>query len=724
MSDGSYDKNTQQIGTSRNNDIKQVAHSQRENGVLCRVPDKIFNDSCVQNRFWPLASEEYSEIQHEGTTGLTHDNTSVLSTSHASAAEHHSPVEKNAVTKMCRTQPHRVSHVRPAVEKTALQAEDKYDLELRFRARHRQAISEAASVHTFKEWNSQNDDKYGFIPLSDMIMPKQIESNKYSTYFEAHRQVRESKQFNYMKTQIVIPSELNPDVWDSHLTQYWDKQLTLLIRYGFPLDFNVNSVLSHEETNHKSAKDFKNDVKAYLKEETELGAILGPFDTPPLNNLHISPFMTRPKPKAVHRRVIIDLSLPANASVNAGVSSDSYLGTKFLLTLPTIDEVTKKVRQFGKGSLLFKIDISRAFRHIKIDPIDYNLLGLKLDKYFIDRSLPFGYRQGSAIFQRVTDAIRFIMSQAGHSITNYIDDLVGYGTPSMAQKSYDHLYHLLQELGFKISEKKLVPPSTKCICLGIEIDTVEFTLSIPPDKLIEITDTCKYWETKHSCSKKELQSLLGKLLYISKCVRSSRFFLNRMLHLLRTTDKSQMISLTPEFKRDLNWFCQFTKVFNGTAFFHHTHHHGRIELDASLQGLGANFNNEVYAIPIVKNYNHFGIVHLEMLNIMVAIRVWAQQWAGKTIIIACDNEAVVSVLNSGRTRDMILAAISRNIAMESAMADINLRVIHIPGKQNVIADSLSRYHTADHHRKHVYDILPNASFLFPDPAVLNINWSI
>ena len=197
-----------------------------------------------------------------------------------------------------------------------------------------------------------------------------------------------------------------------------------------------------------------------------------------------------------------------------------------------------------------------------------------------------------------------------------------------------------------------------------------------------------------------------------------------MLDLLRTTDKLQIISLTPEFKRDLNWFCQFTKVFNGTAFFHHTHHHGRIELDASLQGLGANFNNEVYAIPIVKKYNHFGIVHLEMLNIMVAIRVWAQQWAGKTIIIVCDNEAVVSVLNSGRTRDMILAAISRNIAMESDMADINLHVIHILGKQNVIADSLSRYHTADHHRKRVYDILPNASFLFPDPAVLNINWSI
>ena len=190
-----------------------------------------------------------------------------------------------------------------------------------------------------------------------------------------------------------------------------------------------------------------------------------------------------------------------------------------------------------------------------------------------------------------------------------------------------------------------------------------------------------------------------------------------MLDLLRASDKSNTIALTSDFTRDLNWFCQFTKVFNGTAFFHHTHHHGRIELDASLQGLGANFNNEVYAIPIVKNLKQFGIVHLEMLNIMVAIRVWAHQWSGKTIVIACDNQAVVSILNSGRTRDMTLAAIACNIAMESAMADINLRVIHILGKQN--ADSLSRYHMAEHHRNRVHEILPNASFLFPDPFVLD-----
>ena len=34
-------------------------------------------------------------------------------------------------------------------------------------------------------------------------------------------------------------------------------------------------------------------------------------------------------------------------------------------------------------------------------------------------------------------------------------------------------------------------------------------------------------------TKSELQSLLGLLLYITKCVKPARFFLNRMLQLLR-----------------------------------------------------------------------------------------------------------------------------------------------------------------------------------------------
>ena len=61
----------------------------------------------------------------------------------------------------------------------------------------------------------------------------------------------------------------------------------------------------------------------------EDNAILGPFHTQPVADLHVSPFMTREKPGAHHR--IINLSFPAGKSVNDGVDSEQYLDSKFYI---------------------------------------------------------------------------------------------------------------------------------------------------------------------------------------------------------------------------------------------------------------------------------------------------------------------------------------------------------------------------------------------------------
>ena len=120
-------------------------------------------------------------------------------------------------------------------------------------------------------------------------------------------------------------SQLIPDVWDSYLKHYWDKQLGFLIRYGFPLDHKQNSPLHHDFRNHSTANNYEEDIRAYLKEEIQFGAILGPFNSKPLDNMPFALFLTREKPGAPHRRVIIDLSYPEGCSVNAGLALKNIL---------------------------------------------------------------------------------------------------------------------------------------------------------------------------------------------------------------------------------------------------------------------------------------------------------------------------------------------------------------------------------------------------------------
>ena len=57
--------------------------------------------------------------------------------------------------------------------------------------------------------------------------------------------------------------------------------------------------------------------------------------------------MTREKPNAPNRRVIVVLSWPKNHSVNAWVDKNSYRGSGFSLTFPTTDDITKELVKIG-----------------------------------------------------------------------------------------------------------------------------------------------------------------------------------------------------------------------------------------------------------------------------------------------------------------------------------------------------------------------------------------
>ena len=242
----------------------------------------------------------------------------------------------------------------------------------------------------------------------------------------------------------------------------------------------------------------------------------------------------------------------------------------------------KKIIELGPGSLLYKADISRAFRQLKVDPGDLDLLCLKHQSYFIDQSVPFRYRHGSVFFEKVTDSIRYIMKQHGFPhLYNYVDDLTYCGLPSNIHQSFETLLELLTQLGPAINLKKLMAPCTSLVCLVILINTETRTMSVPPDKLDNVINMCYQCQTKQFCSKRQLQSLLGSLLYVSKCVRPARMFLNCMLMVLRIF---------------------FLRQFNGVVYYDTKPVQAELHLYASLTGMGEFLITSVTLYQFQKNF--------------------------------------------------------------------------------------------------------------------------
>ena len=159
-----------------------------------------------------------------------------------------------------------------------------------------------------------------------------------------------------------------------------------------------------------------------------------------------------------------------------------------------------------------------------------------------------------------------------------------------------------------------------------------------------------------------------------------------MLQVLRDNHSSKNNWLTEGCVKDLNWFNTFLCSYSDVTFYDNKPIQAVIELDASFTGLGAIFKNMIYAQPLPHEHLGYNITQLEMLNIMVALKVWGYCWSNMRIEIKCDNLAVVQVLQEGRARDPLLATIARNIWMLTSVFNIQLSVSHIAGKNNAIAD--------------------------------------
>ena len=132
----------------------------------------------------------------------------------------------------------------------------------------------------------------------------------------------------------------------------------------------------------------------------------------------------------------------------------------------------------------------------------------------------------------------------------------------------------------------------------------------------------------------------------------------------------------------------------------------------------------IYTAKIPEKLRAWHISFLEMLNILVAVRVWCKTWAKKSVKIHWDNSAVVSVLTTGRTKDLHLAAISRNIFMSCAQYDIHLQVFHIEGRLNIIVDTLSRWPNTEAQKECINSHLPNPKWLEISPEKFEIDKEI
>ena len=132
-----------------------------------------------------------------------------------------------------------------------------------------------------------------------------------------------------------------------------------------------------------------------------------------------------------------------------------------------------------------------AFRNLPILKLDWCLLVMmcrhpetKKRYYFADKCLPFRAGILCSHFQRVSNSLEHILrKRTGRISNNYFDDfLFAAMLCALCNGDVKSFLQLCSEINFPVAPEKIVWGTTILVFLGILINTVTQTISIPVEK--------------------------------------------------------------------------------------------------------------------------------------------------------------------------------------------------------------------------------------------------
>ena len=186
------------------------------------------------------------------------------------------------------------------------------------------------------------------------------------------------------------------------------------------------------------------------------------------------------------------------------------------------------------------------------------------------------------------------------------------------------------------------------IFLGILVDSYNFELRLPADKLARLQEAIRHWVPRHSCIRRELDSLLGHLSHAATVIPQGRVFLRQLFALL-SLDRAphHFIRLNAGAKANLMWWQTFLQDWNGTSFFPAMTTSAEVFSDASgTFGCGAfAFSHGWFQLRWPEDWHAVHITAKELVPIVIAAAVWGPQWTQKCVCFRSDNMAVVDLLN-------------------------------------------------------------------------------
>ena len=411
----------------------------------------------------------------------------------------------------------------------------------------------------------------------------------------------------------------------------------------------------------------------------------------------------------------------------------------------TYTTVSQAVEKATPGCWFSKLDLSNCFLSFPLHPSALPHFIFRFDgQLYQFVRVPFGLSSAPRICTMLLSVPAFAMQQWGVDRSDrYLDDtLLTDGDQQSAARSLLIAQHTLTRFGLVINPDKTEGPAQQLAFLGIQLDSVQQTMSCTPERLTELRALLASAATAHCISLHKLQSLIGKLSFAATVLPGARPFIFQMTRLAserirsvgarqqhcRPTASSSAAGRRIHFatahahvridrlmRRDLAFWRNHLTAWDGRPRWRSAYSDPYTFVsDASLDGFGFYFQGAPGSAaataaewpahlrvgsaflgvwsPSDAHLHHESaqMIWCEMFAVLAALLTYRSRLRDTTVLFRLDNLPDVYALNRQATRTARLGGLLRAIYTIAVDDNICIRAEHIPGVHNVLADYLSR----------------------------------
>ena len=443
----------------------------------------------------------------------------------------------------------------------------------------------------------------------------------------------------------------------------------------------------------------------------------GPFKQIPYKNYIQSPIGLVPKDEGKKTRLIFHLSHPRDTQKGYSVNGST---PKNLTTVSykEFDQAVKLCISEGIGCYMGKSDMTSAFRHLAMKKKYWKFLIMKAQNpkdgnwyYFVDKCMPFGAAISCSHFQRFSNAIAHIVKYySKKNNINYLDDFFfAHIYKALCNNQIDIFLEICSKINFPVSMEKTFWATTTLSFLGLLIDTIHQVICVPTDKIEKANTIISQVleKRKKKITLHQLQQITGFLNFLGKAVVPGRAFTRRLYCIEETAierknlKQHHHIPITAEMKLDLQMWLTFlnhpsiyARKFLDLTPINFTEVNFYTDASANPNlGCGGICGKEWYIMQWDEKFimeQEPSINYLELYALTVAIFNWIDNFRNRRITIFCDNMSVVQMVNNTSSKCKNCMVLIRLIVLKTLTHNVRIKVKHVPGKQNIFSDLLSR----------------------------------